>query len=232
MTNEELADRLFQRVESMVAKAIGPVVERLESLETLAIPTASEVAKTILGGDEMQTLVELYVTEAVSQIEPIKGDPGENGKDGADGRPGLDVKDLFRAEGGRLVAVLSDGTTKDLGQFVGKDGRDGKDGAGLVDLVRSYNADTHEIVEVWGEKELRYPAGGIRPGGYWREGTKAVAAQVWNHAGVAWIAKRDTTDKPMRESKDWEIFANKGRDGDNGKHARDLGPAPPVKLHG
>lgn len=54
-------------------------------------------------------------------------------KDGAPGKDGLDVKDLFRAEGGRLMAVMSDGTTKDLGVFVGKDGRDGQDGSPGID---------------------------------------------------------------------------------------------------
>lgn len=228
MTNEEIADRLFKRFEAMIGKALEPLAERLAALEETDIPTAADVARSIMSGEEIGTLVDLHVAEAVKSIEPIKGEKGDPGKDGRDG---LDLKDMFRAEGGHLIAVLSDGTTKDLGQFVGKDGRDGtngKDGAGLTELVRSYDADNHEIVEKWGEKELRYPAGGIRPGGYWREGTKAVAAQVWNHAGVAWIAKRDTSTKPTRESEDWEIFANKGRDGLNGQDGK--APPQPVKL--
>lgn len=227
MTNEELADRLFQRVEAMVAKAIAPVVERLESLETVTVPTAAEVAKTILGGDEMQTLVDLYVNEAVGQLEPIKGEKGDDGKDGRDG---IGLAGALIDRDGALVVTLANGEAKALGQVIGRDGKDGtngKDGSGLTELVRSYDADAHEIVERWGEKELRYPAGGIRPGGYWREGTKSVAAQVWNHAGVAWIAKRDTTSKPTRESPDWEVFANKGRDGDHAKVAK---PQEPVKL--
>lgn len=227
MTNEEIADRLFQRVESMIGKALGPVLERLESLEGVEVPTAADVAKTILAGEEMAALVDLHVSEAVAQIEPIKGEKGEPGKDGADG---IGLAGAIIDRNGELVVTLTNGEAKSLGPVVGRDGVDGqhgKDGAGLVDLVRSYDETSHEIVERWGEKELRYPAGGIRPGGYWREGTKAVAAQVWNHAGVAWIAKRDTTSKPMRESDDWEIFANKGRDGQDGKVIK----APePVKL--
>lgn len=227
MTNEEIADRLFQRVESMIGKALAPVLERLGELEGVEVPTAADVAKTILAGKEMAALVDLHVSEAVAQIEPIQGEKGEPGKDGADG---IGLAGAIIDRNGELVVTLTNGEAKSLGPVVGRDGVDGKhgkDGAGLVDLVRSYDEKTHEIVEVWGEKELRYSAGGIRPGGYWREGTKAVAAQVWNHAGVAWIAKRDTTSKPMRESPDWEIFANKGRDGQDGKVVK----APePVKL--
>ncbi|MBC8718759.1 hypothetical protein [Ochrobactrum sp. Marseille-Q0166] len=47
-------------------------------------------------------------------------------KDGKDGRDGLDLKDLFRGEGGVLIATMSDGRIKELGQFVGKDGENGK----------------------------------------------------------------------------------------------------------
>lgn len=227
MTNEEIADRLFQRFDAMLAKAVAPLVERLESLEGVAVPDAAEVAKTILGGEEIRTLVDLYVSEAVDQIETVKGDPGPAGKDGADG---IGLAGALIGREGDLIVTLTNGEVKSLGHVVGRDGVDGqhgKDGAGLVDLVRSYDEASHEIVELWNGKELRYPAGGIRPGGYWREGTKAVAAQVFNHAGVAWIAKRDTSSKPMRESDDWEIFANKGRDGQDGKVVK----APePVKL--
>lgn len=227
MDVEQIAEAVFRGVEARLEKALGPLLDRLEALEQVEIPTASDVAKTILGGDEIATLVDLHVTEAVSQIDPIKGEKGEPGQDGRDG---IGLAGALIDRNGELVVTLANGEAKSLGQVVGRDGvngTNGKDGAGLVDLVRSYDADAHEIVEKWGEKELRYPAGGIRPGGYWREGTKAVAAQVWNHAGVAWIAKRDTSSKPMRESDDWEIFANKGRDGQDGKVVK----APePVKL--
>src|SRR5690606_24274191 len=88
--------------------------------------------------------VEKAVAEAVAAIPaPADGKDGEQGppgEKGADGRDGLDVKDMFRSDGGRLIAVMSDGTTKDLGEFVGKDGapgapgKDGADGVGFEDL--------------------------------------------------------------------------------------------------
>jgi hypothetical protein len=230
MDVEQIADAVFRGVEARIGKALEPLLERLEALESIeipAVPTAADVARTLLAGDEIKTLVDLHVTEAVEQIETIKGDPGEPGKDGVGLAGALIDRD------GNLVVTLANGEAKNLGPVVGKDGQngiDGKDGAGLTELVRTYDAEKHEIVERWGEKELRYPAGGIRPGDYWREGTKAVAASVWTHAGVAWIAKRDTSDKPSRDSADWQIFANKGRDGTDGRAGRDLGPPEPVKL--
>ena len=230
MDVEQIAEAVFRGVEARIGKALEPLLDRLAALESVEIPTvptAADVARILLAGDEIKTLVDLHVTEAVEQIETVKGDPGEPGRDGVGMAGALIDRD------GNLVVTLANGEAKNLGPVVGKDGENGvngKDGAGLTELVRTYDAENHEIVERWGEKELRYPAGGIRPGDYWREGTKAVAASVWTHAGVAWIAKRDTADKPSRDSQDWQIFANKGRDGTDGRAGRDLGPPEPVKL--
>lgn len=201
----------------------------------------SDVVRELLVAPELGTLVTLHVSEGVEkhfEANPVQhgkdgtpGQKGDPGKDGAIGPEGLGLKDLFRAEGGRLMAVLSNGETRDLGEFVGKDG---KDGLSVENLSREYDAESHEMVERWSQagvtKEVRYPAGGIRHGGYWREGTKAMAGQTWTHAGAAWIAKRETSQKPSRDSSDWEIFANKGRDGVDGRQGRDLGPLEPVKV--
>lgn len=178
----------------------------------------------------------------------VKGLDGANGIDGKDGAPGKDgergekgmegagVADLLIDRDGVLVATMTDGRMKLLGPVVGKDGQNGRDGLSVESLDRVYDKEAHEIVERWvaaGQaKELRYAAGGIKHGGYWRENTKAQAGETWTHNGVCWIAKCATTAKPDRDSADWLIFANKGRDGDNGKNGRDLAPAPPVKLGG
>lgn len=106
----------------------------------------------------------------------------------------------------------------------GDPGQPGRDGLSVENLERQYDPATHEIVETWkaGEvsKSLRYPAGGIRPAGYWKDRTAAKAGEAWTHEGTLWIAMRDTSDKPSTESKDWVIGARKGRDG----------VAKPVKL--
>lgn len=149
------------------------------------------------------------IQRAIDKIPtPRDGQHGRDGRDGKDGKNGTD----------------------------GVDGKDGVDGLSVESLERTYDAETHEVVERWvavgKTKELRYPAGGIRHGGYWREGTKAAAAETWTHMGIAWIAMKDTTTKPGYDATDWQIFASKGRDGTNGKDGRDLGPPAPVKLHG
>lgn len=233
MDPEKIAAALAGVFAAKIEKALEPLVERLAALEQVKQPDADEIASdvvsTLLGGDGLKALVDLQVTEAVAQVERIKGDPGEPGKDGADGKDGIGLAGCLIDREGNLVVTLANGEAKNLGPVVGRDGVNGNDGVGITDLVRTYDSDTHEIVEKWADKELRYPAGGISHGGYWREGTKAVSCQTWTHAGTCWIAKTTTEAKPSRESSDWEIFASKGRDGLDYKQAPQR---EPVKLHG
>jgi hypothetical protein len=59
------------------------------------------------------------------------GRDGINGKDGADGlngKDGADVKELLIDRDGCLVATLSDGRMKTLGNVMGQDGQPGRDG--------------------------------------------------------------------------------------------------------
>ena len=59
------------------------------------------------------------------------GRDGINGKDGADGlngKDGADVKELLIDRDGCLVATLSDGRMKTLGNVMGHDGQPGRDG--------------------------------------------------------------------------------------------------------
>ena len=216
----------------------------------------SDVAKELLTMPELAALVALQVAEGVAEYmkanPPRDGVDGKNGRDGADGKdgqrgevgekgmqgePGKDgagITDLLIDREGALVATFTDGRMKSLGVIVGKDGQNGKDGLSVESIERTYDADAHEIVERWtalGQaKELRYPAGGISHGGYWRENMKCAAGSTWTHAGTVWIATKETGEKPSREAKDWMVFASKGSDGRDGRNGRDLGPMPPVKL--
>jgi hypothetical protein len=188
------------------------------------------------------------VQRAVAAIPP--GKPGADGKDGKDGQPGepgrdavLDPEDLQRAVESaheRMVAkyaldfeIRASKTLQDVVDRIPMP-RDGVDGQGVDGFEREYDSNTHEIVERWTTagvvKSIRYPAGGIRAGGYWREGTKAVACEAWTHEGALWIAKRNTTTKPSVKSEDWYIAARKGRDGIDGKNGRDAPAA--VALDG
>lgn len=221
-----------------------------------------DVIAELTDAPEVKTLLSLLVAEAVQEgiakhfaANPVRdGKDGSNGRDGKDGAPGergatgergekgmdgkdgAGIADTLIDRDGMLVATFTDGRVKSLGRVVGRDGKDGADGVGLAEVEPEYDPEAHEVVLRFGvagkRKELRYPAGGIKHGGYWREGTRGLPGETWTHAGVAWIAVRATTEKPSRESADWLIFANKGRDGSDGKNGRDLSPAPPIKIGG
>lgn len=70
--------------------------------------------------------------EALEKRAPEKGEPGErgqSGKDGRDGADGIGLADIVRDADGNLIAVMSDGRTKTIGNIAVRDGADGKDGA-------------------------------------------------------------------------------------------------------
>lgn len=207
---------------ALIKSALEPIIAQLDELK-------KQSENFEIDEDQLSQIVSREIKKHVAE-NPIKGERGDAGRDG------LDVKDFFRADGDHLVVVMSDGTTKNLGKYIGtdgKDGVDGKDGLGMPDITREYDPAAHEIIERWErdgvKKELRYAAGGIRHGGYWREGIKCHAGQTWTHGGTVWIAKGMTGDKPSRDSHMWEIFASKGRDGRDGKDGKIIAP---IKLGG
>lgn len=162
---------------------------------------------------------------------------GERGQPGEKGADGLGLAGAMIDRDGALQITLTNGEVKSLGPVVGKDGsngKDGADGASLDAFELEYLGDSHEIVvrAACGAraKEVRYPAGGLRPGGYWREGTKAKANEAWVHDGSLWIAKHETSAKPETQSSDWIIGARKGRDGETIVKTVNGGPPAPIKL--
>jgi hypothetical protein len=244
-------------VEPMLAEMVGRAVAAIPAPKDGADGKDAEpidvheVVRELIACDEIKTILDPMTAEAVAKHmaeNPVqhgkdgapgrdgkdgeRGPQGEKGMDGSNGRDGLDVKDLFRADGGRLVAVLSDGTTRDLGEFVGKDGRDGlngKDGADFTECEIDYD----------GERTITIRSGAATitktvpiplDRGYYREGMASEKGDIVTHDGNAWIAQRDTKAKPCRESADWRMLARRGRDGRDGIDAK---PAPgPVKLKG
>lgn len=166
------------------------------------------------------------------------GERGEPGEKGAPGRDGLDVKDLFRADGGRLVAVMSDGTTKDMGQFVGKDGangrdgRDGRDGVDalcLDDLTLSYDDDGRAVATfARGEVVKSIVLPGLIYRGVYKAGARYIKGDNVTFGGGLWTALEDTADRPDG-GKGWQLSVKKGRDGKDGEMK--AAPEPkPVKV--
>jgi hypothetical protein len=164
--------------------------------------------------DDVRPMIGTEVSKAVAAI-PLPKD-------------GVGLAGSMIDRDGCLMATLTNGEVKNLGPVVGKDG------IGFESFDMEYLPESHEVAikasAAGRTKELRFPAGGIRPGGYWRDGTKALAAQTWVHDGSMFIALKDTSEKPSADSKDWIIGARRGRDGERGVKGSDGGQPAPIKL--
>lgn len=198
-------------------EAIAPELPDIQAMVDEAVEAAVSAIPAPQDGksvtvEELAPLIAESVQKAVSAIPMPK-----DGCDGKDGRDGLDVKDLFRADGGRLIAVMSDGTTKDLGIFVGKDGADGApgiDGIGFDDMTCDVRDDGVYLVWEKGDlvKEARLPIP-VDVGVYKAdEAYKSGHCVSWG--GSLWIAKHDKPQgKPDAPDSGWRLCVKKGRDG-------------------
>lgn len=244
---------ISKRLESLESKQIDGLAEKIARLEK-QLDKEPFVVKGIDGKDGRDgkdcdmDAVKAMIADAVKAVPVIHGKDGRDGKDGEKGERGEKGADGVGAAGaildrdGALVLTMSNGEAKNLGVVVGKDGKDGvngKDGADGLSLESfdlEYLDESHEIrikASAAGRvKEIRFPAGGLRPGGYWREGTKAQAGEAWVHDGSMYIAKHPTTSKPDARSEDWIIAARRGRDGERGQKGADGSPPAPIKLKG
>lgn len=213
-------------VKAYVADMLGPINARLDAIE-----------RRLDDLPDVPALVKEEVTAAVSALPPPEkgekgdqGDKGDPGEPGRDGRDGLDVKDLFRAEGGHLIAVMSDGTTKDLGKFVGEDGKDGapgRDGLGFDDLDLVEDDEGLKIRFARGEvvKEFLLPV--VIDRGVYKEGRTYGKGSGVTWGGSYWIATEETTERPGERG--WRLAVKKGRDGKDWE-PKDPAPQQPVKL--
>lgn len=229
MNVEEVADLIFRKMEDKIAKALEPVVTRLSALEEREVPKSSEIIKEILGGEELATLVNLEVTQAVAQIEPIQGEKGDPGKDGENGKDGIGLAGALIDRDGQLVVTLTNGEAKTLGPVIGKDGDPGRDGADFTDAEIDWDGERTIVIRGKGA-EIRKTVPVPLDRGYYRDGMSAEKGDILTHNGSAWIALRETKSKPCYENKeDWRLFARRGQDGKDGVMPVS---SDPVKLHG
>lgn len=156
----------------------------------------------------------------------IKGDPGRDGKDGRDG---LDVKDLFIVENGDLISTFSDGRSKNLGPFRGKDGengtagepgkdgvdgKNGEDGLGFDDLELVHDGErevTFRFVRGQKLKEFQITLPLVIDRGVWEFGKTYSKGDGATAGGSYWIATEDTREKPG-SGKGWRLAVKRGRD--------------------
>jgi hypothetical protein len=218
MKHEEIA---------MLAAEVGPVVREL--LDKATGPLISRIAAL-----EKQIADAPTPRDGKDGARGEKGEAGADGKDGAPGengapgRDGLDVADLFKADGGRLIAVLSDGRTKDLGQFVGKDGAPGRDGLGFDDMTLEADEHGRPVAKFSrGDETKSITLAGVYRGVYKAEDDYRKGDSV-TFGGSLWTALEDTADRPDG-GKGWQLSVKKGRDGKDGEMKAPPEPKP-VKV--
>lgn len=229
---------------SVSAEDVMPALEKRVEEFLSAIPTPKDGTSVTI--DDVAPIVASEVEKRVSGLPRPK-----------DGRDGLDVKEMFRAEGGKLVAVMSDGTTRDLGVFVGKDGqdadmaaiektimekidaiprpKDGKDGFSLKHFDADLLEDGRTVVlkfqdgsDTGYSVELGIPAMIYR--GVFKEGQTYEKGDTVTWGGCLWHCDEvETTSKPDGAEKHWTLAAKKGRDGRDGEVKAAKAPAK-VKI--
>lgn len=201
---DALAEMLAPIIADEVAKATGPLLARIADLEARK-PEAGPPGEKGEPGE--------------------RGEKGEAGTDGSNGRDGAGILDGFVSRDGHLIATLSDGTTRDFGEIVGKDGRDGeagkdgRDGFGFEDMDVAVLDDDRTIELSFRRGEdvkaftLKWPTMIYR--GVFKDGEQYEAGDCVTWAGSLWHCQSETKEKPGTES--WTLAAKKGRDGKDAK---------------
>lgn len=166
--------------------------------------------------EDIAPLIASEVEKAVAKIPAAKD--------------GIGIAGAMIDREGSLLITTSNGEVKNLGRVEGKDGNDG---LSLESFEMEYLPESHEIemTASCGDrvKSVKFYAGGIRSGGYWREGKSAKAGEAWAYGGNLWIATRDgTTEEPKAGAQDWYLAARKGKDADS--VIRHIRPDQPIKL--
>lgn len=233
--NESLKLRLAA-LEDRPPPAKGEPGEKGERGEDAVSPDLA----TIVGAFRpvAEELIAAAAAKAVAELPtPEKGEPGERGEkgeagnNGANGKDGAGVVDGFLNREGHLIATLSDGTTRDFGEVIGKDGRDGepgkdgRDGFGFDDMDVCVLGDdrTIELSFRRGDDEkaftLKWPTVIDR-------GPFKIDREIPYEAGdgVTWggqfyICNEQTNEKPdqSKDGKPWRLAVRKGRDGKDAK---------------
>lgn len=225
---QPVVDAAIERIEKAAGTAAAKAEEAVARVDTaVAGLRQPEDGRSVTVEDIRPLITDAVKTirdEALDRVElAVKALPAP--------KDGIGVAGAMIDRDGNLNLTLTNGEVKNLGRVEGKDG---VDGISLDAFEMEYLPETHEVsikaVCAGRVKELRYPAGGIRPAGYWRDGSKAKAGDVWTRNGSMWIAKRDTSAGPEPKSEDWYLAVQKGRDGESIVKTVREGPEPPIKL--
>jgi hypothetical protein len=178
--------------------------------------------------------------EALESIQPLKGDKGDSIK-GDPGKDGVGLAGALIDRSGVLVLTLTDGTTRELGEVVGKhgidadmaaiekhidqriaelpkpkDGEPGRDGFDLEAFdVGVIDERTIELKFTGAGQvhryELEFPV--IVDRGVFKAGESYKRGDAVTWGGSLWIAQMETGVKPDTADSGWRLAVRKGRDG-------------------
>ena len=217
-------------VKTYVDRATTPLLERIAALEARAAEKGDKGEPGDPGRDGVDGKDCRY---GVDGTPGETGLDGANGKDGAHGTAGKDGVGLAGAvidRAGGLVITLTNGTTRDLGQVVGKDGvngangkdgvdgapgKDGADGFGFDDLAFEHDGERGFVLRfVKGDrtKEFVFQVPVVLDRGVYRAEQTYAKGDAVSWAGSLWIAQKGTTAKPDGGA-DWRLAVKRGRDG-------------------
>lgn len=242
MDFERTAEALVGGAEKAIARAIDPLLKRIEALESRPIAERGE-----------------------------KGDAGDRGEAGNPGRDGVGLADAMIDREGVLVLTLTSGEHRRLGMVVGKDGepgpkgdtgergepgekgeqglqgergsdgadglpgekgmdgkdgrdglngRDGIDGFGFDDLTVEQENERHFKL-VFSKDDRRKEFAFTLPvpldRGVFKQGETYSAGDTVTWGGSLWIAQRETDAKPDTPDSGWRLSVKRGRDGKDAK---------------
>jgi collagen type III alpha len=182
-------------------------------------PTSEAIVEAMRAMPELAEIVREVAAAYLIENPPKDGKDGERGQPGEKGEKGDPARD------GR------DGLPGLQGEK-GRDGIDGKDGLGIDDYEVALEDDGRFEVRRWMRegtvvKEVRLKRSDMIYREVWRP-AEYLKGDVVSHGGSAFVATRDTSDKP-ETSDAWRLAIKRGRDG---KDAKMLPPdvAPTVRL--
>jgi hypothetical protein len=196
--NQGTITAAFEEMETKIlAKAVAASAEQIAAIPPTPAPVPT------LGADEVGALVTRSVADAVAAIPPA-----------VPGKDAPHLQDAVIDQEGRLVLMLSDGTTKQTGRIMG---RDGEDGAATRDEVKDLVAATvGETLEAAILKAVTEAVDALPRMEYrevWRpQVTDYRKGNVVTFGGHAWVLKVDGSREKPDEGSDWQLMVRKGRD--------------------
>jgi hypothetical protein len=245
----EFGNEVVALVRGFVDREVAPLKaenaelkERIAALEARPAPEKGEPGDNGISPDLEVILaaasgqLKTMVDDAVAALPPPepgpqgdkgehgeRGEKGDTGADGSNGRDGAGIIDGFVSRDGHLIATLSDGSTRDFGEIIGKDGRDGepgkngRDGFGFDDMDACVLDDdrTIELSFRRGDEEKAFTFKWPTPidRGVYKAGASYEAGDAVTWGGSLWIAQRATDAKPDTADSGFRLAVKKGRDG-------------------